>query len=144
MKEMRTVAVGITEDFMRTAQEELEKTKAYTTMFPNYIVHENEWWWGKTLTLVHKEGLATVELQIDENYPSVAFIKGLSVFGLNRHQGLGKEMMAICEQLAEKEGKRFMQLSVTRMASWLPGWYKRLGYTIIQKDEHEYTMWKEI
>lgn len=33
----------------------------------NYIHHVNTWWWGKTITLVSKDGYSTVELQFDDN-----------------------------------------------------------------------------
>ena len=113
-------------------------------MYCNYIQHKNDWWWGKTTTLIHKDGIATVELQFDNNYPTVAFIKGLSVFDLYRKKGYGKQMLRLCEDIAKKEGKLFLQLSVDKDCEWLVNWYKREYFDIIYVDEHEYTMWKKL
>ena len=110
----------------------------------NYIHHVNTWWWGKTITLVSKDGYSTVELQFDDNYPSIAFIKGLSVFSTHRKEGYGTEIMGCCEAVAKKEGYTFLQLSVNKEQDWLVEWYKHLGFVIIMKDEHEFTMLKTL
>lgn len=110
----------------------------------NYIHHVNTWWWGKTITLVSKDGYSTVELQFDNNYPTIAFIKGLSVFQTRRKEGYGTEIMSCCEAVAKKEGYTFLQLSVNKEQDWLVEWYERLGFTIIQIDEHEYIMLKAL
>ena len=110
----------------------------------NYIYHVNTWWWGKTITLVSKDGYSTVELQLDDNYPSTAFIKGLSVFSTRRKEGYGTEIMGCCEAVAKKEGYTFLQLSVDKEQDWLVEWYKHLGFVIIMKDEHEFTMLKAL
>ena len=110
----------------------------------NYIHHVNTWWWGKTITLVSKDGYSTVELQFDDNYPTIAFIKGLSVFQTRRKEGYGTEIMGCCEAIAKKEGYTFLQLSVNKEQDWLVEWYKHLGFVIIMKDEHEFTMLKTI
>ncbi len=112
--------------------------------FIDYIQHINTWWWGKTITLVHKDGIATVEVQIDDNYPATAFIKGLSVFTLQRKKGYGTEMLQLCEDVAKKEGKLFLRLSANIQEEWLVNWYKSLGYVIYCSDEYEYTMIKVI
>ena len=110
----------------------------------NYIHHVNTWWWGKTITLVSKDGYSTVELQFDYNYPSIVFIKGLSVFQTRRKEGYGTEIMGCCEAVAKKEGYTFLQLSVNKEQDWLVEWYKHLGFVIIMKDEHEFTMLKTL
>lgn len=110
----------------------------------NYIHHVNTWWWGKTITLVSKDGYSTVELQFDNNYPSIAFIKGLSVFTSRRNEGYGTELMGCCEAIAKKEGMTFLQLSANKEQDWLVEWYKRLGFVVIMKDENEFTMLKKI
>ena len=57
-------------------------------MKENYIQHNNRWWWGKSITLIHKEGWASVEIQCDNDSPNVAFIKNLIVFEYKRKKGL--------------------------------------------------------
>jgi hypothetical protein len=59
----------------------------------NYLCHTNEWYWGVSVDIVHKQGLGIVCVKLDNDYPQTAFICDLSVFVLNRKQGLGRELM---------------------------------------------------
>ena len=108
----------------------------------NYMQHVNVWWWGKTVTLLHRQGIATVEVQLDNDYPNTAHIKGLSVFEYKRRNGVGTELLSIAEQIAKRYGKKYVELSADKTKEWLVGWYQKNGYTIIHIDEHEYTMMK--
>lgn len=110
----------------------------------NYIYHRNKWWWGETLTLVARDGLSTVEIQYDDNYPTIAFIKGLSVYQSARQEGIGTELLKLCEEIAKNEGYLFTQLTANKEQEWLVKWYKSSGYQIIMKDEHEFTMLKQL
>lgn len=110
----------------------------------NYIHHVNTWWWGKTITLVSKDGYSTVEIQFDKNLPNTAFIKGLMTFTTRQKEGYGTEMMKLCEYIAKKEKMKFLQLSANKEQDWLVEWYKRLGFETLQIDEHEFTMLKQI
>ena len=96
----------------------------------NYYQHVNLWWWGKTNTLVYRE--------------AIVFVKGVSVLSQNRRMGIGTEMLLLCEEIARIEGKQFLQLNADKENNWLVNWYKKLGYIIIAKDEHEFTMLKSI
>lgn len=113
-------------------------------MKENYIQHNNRWWWGKTITLIHKGGWASIEIQFDNNYPSVAFIKGLIVFEYKRKKRIGTDLLLLSEEIAKSYGKRFTQLSADINKEWLVKWYERNGYIISYKDEHEYTMIKDL
>ena len=106
------------------------------------VEHFNKWWWGNTFTLIAGEGLGIVEVQLDDNYPSIAFVKGLSVLESERQKGLGKELLDQCVILALREQKQFLQLSVNKENNWLVRWYKRLGFITFMTDEHELTMLK--
>lgn len=110
----------------------------------NYIFHWNEWWWGRTVTLVSKGGYASVELQFDNSLPNMAVIKGLMVFTTRQRKGYGTEMLNICHEIARSEHITFLQLSANKEQQWLVDWYERFGFTIIAKDEHEVTMIKQI
>ena len=110
----------------------------------NYIHHINTWWWGKTITIVSRDGYLIVEIQFDNNYPSIAFIKGLSVFPTCRKKRYGTELIGYCEDIAKKEGMSFLQLSANKEQDWLVEWSKRLGFVVIMKDENEFTMLKKI
>ena len=43
------------------------------------VVHENEWPWGKTVTLIYAVGEGTVDMSFEKNNPGVCYISGLSV-----------------------------------------------------------------
>ena len=106
------------------------------------VEHYNTWWWGCTITIIIGEGFGTVDVQFDDNFPSVAFIKGLSVIESERKKGLGKELIDQCVILALRENKQFLQLSFIKENDWLVRWYKRLGFITYMTDEHELTMLK--
>lgn len=110
----------------------------------NYIHYKNTWYWGYTITLVRKDGYATVELQFDDSLPNQAVIKGLMVFTTMQRKGIGTELINICHMIARENGCSFLQLSVTRDKEWLVEWYERFGFTIIAQDSHEFTMIKAI
>lgn len=118
--------------------------KEYCPGISNYRQYVNTWWWGKTITLVSTDGYSTVELQFDNSLPNIAVIKGLMVFTTRQRKGYGTEMMNLCEYIAKKEEMKFLQLSVNKEHVLLVNWYERLGFTIIQIDEHEYTMLKAL
>lgn len=107
------------------------------------VIHKNQWYWGSTLTIVKNDGMASVELQLDNKYPTIAFVKGLIVHDTCRKQGIGNAMLDACIIEAFKCEKSFLQLNVKK-DSWVVGWYKRRGFIIIYEDDDEYTMWKPI
>lgn len=110
----------------------------------NCIVHRNKWWWGETITLVVKNGCAVVEIQLDDNYPTIAFVKGLIVQEDKRREGIGTKLLRVCERVAKEEGYLFIQLTANKEQDWLVKWYESLGYRIIMKDEHEFSMLKQL
>lgn len=118
--------------------------KLYIKGQNNYIYHINTWWWGKTVTLVSKDGYSTVEIQFDNSLPNIAVIKGLMVFTTRQKEGYGTEMLNLCHEVARKEKAQFLQLSVNKEQDWLVDWYRRFGFVIIQIDEHEFLMLKQI
>ena len=107
-----------------------------------FLFHENEWFWGRTTTIISRDGVATVELQYDDKYPSTAFVKGLIVLKTFRRQGYASDLMRLCDEAARNEGRRFLQLNANKEQRWLVQWYESLGYTIIYTDENEHTMLK--
>lgn len=108
----------------------------------DYAEHINKWWWGYTFTIILDGGKGIIEVQLDDNCPSTAFIKGLSVIEEERHKGIGKELMEFGELTALREKMRFLQLTVNKDQDWLVKWYQKLGFVIILSDEHEFTMLK--
>lgn len=107
------------------------------------IIHKNQWYWGSTLTIIKNDGMASVQLQLDNKYPTVAFVKGLIVHDTCRKKGIGSAMLDACIKETLKCGKLFLQLNAKK-DSWIVGWYERKGFTIIYEDDDEYTMWKQL
>lgn len=107
-----------------------------------WLLHRNIWWWGQSLTVVHKEGIATIDVCLDNSCPKTAYAKNLSVFSDNRRKGLGTELLALAEDLAKRHGRMFIELSADKNNEWLVAWYEKAGYVITQVEEHEYRMTK--
>ena len=110
----------------------------------NYIQHKCEWWWGSTITVIHKEGIRTIDVQFANDAPNVAYICGLSVFTPKQRNGLGKELLLMAEDIARKHWKKFARLIVDKDKEWLVRWYERCGYMIFYTDERGHTMYKQL
>ncbi len=108
------------------------------------IYHNNQWYWGEESTIVSIDGTSIVSVQFDNNYPTVAFIKGLSVHNSCRQNGIGTALLKLCDSVALEKGMKFIQLNVDKKQDWLVELYKKNGYSIIYEDEHEFTMWKQL
>lgn len=110
----------------------------------NYVYITNKWYWGTSVDIVHKNGIGIVCVKLDDDYPSTAFICDLSVFKLNRKQGIGRELMKSALSVARKHGKSYAELYVDKEKDWLVAWYSSLGFEIVKIDAHEYTMLKHL
>ena len=115
-----------------------------TTTFNNYLCHTNTWYWGTSIKIVHKKGIGIICVKLDDDYPSTAFICDLSVFELNRKQGIGRELMKSALAVARKHGKSYAELYVDKEKDWLVAWYSSFGFEIVRIDAHEYTMLKHL
>ena len=105
-------------------------------------VHENDWWWGTTVTLVAYKGLALVEMKFDQETPNIVLIEGLSVLEAYRRAGLARQMLEKCHEIAREREMKFSTLWVEKNNVWLTHWYERMGYIKIREDEHLYQMLK--
>jgi GNAT superfamily N-acetyltransferase len=108
------------------------------------IYHDNEWFWGEDTTIVSIDGISMVSIQFDNSYPTVAFVRSLCVHSSRRKEGIGTTLLKLCDEVALKKGKKFLQLNVNKKQNWLIDFYKKNGYTTIYEDEHEFTMWKQL
>ncbi len=109
-------------------------------------IHEfvEDWWWGKSVTLVVENSTATVEIQYESTSPAFAFIRGLVVSPEKRRKGIGTKLLNICIQKAHSEGKHFVQLSANKSQEWLVKWYQSQGFIISGVEDKEYVMIKVI
>lgn len=108
----------------------------------DFILHDNNWWWGKSIDIVHPEGLGIVCVKFDDECPITAYISDLSVVESHRHLGIGGELLNYAINLAKKHNKSYARLNVDKDSLSLVAWYKSKGFEIIQIDEHEYQMVK--
>ena len=91
-----------------------------------------------------EDGVGCVEMQFDNKMPNVAYVRGLMVAERERRKGYGTELLNICHGYARDHRKQFMQLSVEIENKWLVEWYKRFGFVILNEEDHEYLMIKNL
>jgi len=113
-----------------------------TTTFNNYLCHTNTWYWGTSIEIVHKNGIGIIGVKLDDDYPSTAFICDLSVFELNRKQGIGRELMQNAFAVAKIHARSYAEIQVDKTKDWLVAWYQTLGFEITVVGKDEYTMFK--
>jgi ribosomal protein S18 acetylase RimI-like enzyme len=77
----------------------------------NYLCHTNEWYWGKTVDIIHKQGIGIICVKLEDDYPVTAYICDLSVFVLNRRKGIGTELML--KMLAKLEAFGYARTSLS-------------------------------
>ena len=110
----------------------------------DFKIHENTWWWGKCISIIESCGNACVDIKFEENSHYCAYIEGLIVGTNVRRQGIGTELIVLCERLAYERGCSYIELLANKEQKWLVDWYKRLGFQVIYVYEHEYRMLKKI
>ena len=104
----------------------------------NVIRHYNEWWWGRTYTLITADGMAMVELAIDvrDGRGDYGTIQSLMVHESRRRQGIADALIIKCEELAQELGLEQTVLNALKN-SWRIEWYRRLGYEIYDDTAEE-------
>jgi N-acetylglutamate synthase-like GNAT family acetyltransferase len=102
------------------------------------ITHENEWWWGKSYTLITNDGLATIELCVENNEERNYYgtIQSLMVHPSVRRKGLGNVMLKFAEEKAKELGLQQVVV-VARKGTFLIPWYQRCGYEIYDDNVKE-------
>lgn len=113
--------------------------------YSDVYCHTSFWWWGKSVDIVRKDGLAIVCVKFDEkSFPMAGYICNLSVLEIERKQGIGKEMMQYALGVCRKYNMAFARLHVDAKNIWLREWYERLGFKELSRDENELEMVKEL
>lgn len=113
--------------------------------YNNVICHTKTWWWGISVDIVRKDGLAIVCVKFDKkSSPTTGYICDLSVFVTERNQGIGSEMMQHALAICKKYNITFARLCVDAKNIWLREWYERLGFKELSRDENEIEMIKEL
>ena len=103
-----------------------------------FIVHRNEWIWGKTWVIVAEGGAGLIKISQDEDDGVV--LSGLSVLPDHRRKGIGTSLVREAERIIKEEiGEgEDITLFVESKNKELVGWYERLGYSVYDYDK-DYT-----
>ena len=99
------------------------------------VIHKNTWCWGKTHTIVIRNGHGFVNVSIENDNPQIALIHGVSVTEDYRKLGTGRTLMMEAEAEAAEMGASRVCLA-TEPGSWMESWYRRLGYEFNSYDEN--------
>jgi ribosomal protein S18 acetylase RimI-like enzyme len=94
-----------------------------------YVVHRNEWIWGKTWMIITEDKAGIIKISQDEEDGVV--LSGLSVLPEFRHKGIGTELVKEAERIVRDEiEEEEICLCVESWNKDLIGWYERLGYQV--------------
>lgn len=106
-----------------------------------FVYHYDKWWWGKSVHVVSHNGHGICEVQFDDDFPEIAFVRGLSVTEEYRGKGVATSLLQECERLARNNGRNIIKLDAER-DGWCCGWYKRLGFIVLKTRKRIYEMQK--
>jgi ribosomal protein S18 acetylase RimI-like enzyme len=103
-----------------------------------FIVHRNEWIWGRTWVIVAEEGVGLIKISQDPEDGVV--LSGLSVLPDHRRKGIGTSLVREAERIVKEEiGEgEDITLSVESRNKDLIGWYTKLGFSVYDYDK-DYT-----
>lgn len=103
-----------------------------------FIVHRNEWIWGRTWVIVCEDGSGIIKISQDEDDGVV--LSGLSVLPDHRRKGIGTSLVREAERIVKKEIGEGEDITMS-VESWnkeLIGWYMKLGFCVYDYDS-DYT-----
>lgn len=109
----------------------------------NFIVHSNDWPWGKSMMVISSRAEACVQLSFEDSNPGVCFLSGLSVLPEQRRRGFATEIIGVCEQICEQMGVFRIDLNSV-LTDYVQEFYKRLGYLPIKEENGLMMMYKII
>lgn len=104
----------------------------------HFIVHRNEWIWGRTWIIVCENGVGLIKISQDPDDGVV--LSGLSVLPDHRGKGIGASLVREAERIVREEiGEgEDITLSVESRNKELIGWYTKLGFCVYDYDS-DYT-----
>ena len=99
-----------------------------------FIVHRNEWIWGRTWVIVAEGGAGLIKISQDEDDGVV--LSGLSVLPDHRGKGIGTSLVREAERIVKEEigAGEDITLSVESWNKELIGWYTKLGFCVYDYD----------
>ena len=101
-----------------------------------FIVHRNEWIWGRTWVIVAEGGAGLIKISQDEDDGVV--LSGLSVLLDHRGKGIGTSLVREAERIVKEEigAGEDITLSVESWNKELIGWYVWLGFSVYDYDSN--------
>ena len=112
------------------------QAKEKTKQKMKYVVHRNEWIWGRTWVIIAEDGAGIVKVSEDEDD---VVLSGLSVLPDHRGKGIGTSLIREAERIVREEiGDADICLSVESQNKDLIEWYERLGYYSDVDQESDY------
>ena len=101
-----------------------------------FIVHRNEWIWGRTWIIVCDDGSGIIKISQDPEEGVV--LSGLSVLPDHRGKGIGTSLVREAERIVKEEigANEDITLSVESKNKELIGWYSWLGYSAYDYDSN--------
>lgn len=93
----------------------------------NYVIYENDWWWGHSTTFVADDGKSMIELSVAEDTPDFGWLRCLMVHDSVQRKGRASEIMKFAEDEARLRDISCLGLAVNK-SEWKKDWYLRLGF----------------
>lgn len=95
-------------------------------------IHDNWPVWGHSIIAILGGGKAFGVVSITNAQPDIAVIEGLSVLPEYQRQGLGDEILGVCEEQARQHGVSTLRI-FSEVGSFTRAWYIRRGYNEVGK-----------
>lgn len=105
-------------------------------MRKRFVYLNSNWWWGKNVTIITSDAMATVEVGANNETPDYGYVSGLLVHESQRRKGVGRELMQEVERQARAMGMKHLYLGA-RKTSFVVGWYMRMGYRVCEECTEE-------
>ena len=107
------------------------------------FVHRNKWPWGETVSIVHADGAAMVDMSFENENPGVCYLSGLSVIPEMRRRGLAADLMEECLLECFKRGIFRIDLCSVQIP-FVMDFYHGLGFKDIKENDGLMRMYKII
>lgn len=99
------------------------------------IIHKNEWYWGRKVTVVIDGGRGLCHVSVEDDDRSVAYLTDVIVHPEVRRNGLGNRLLELAKQRARimDADKLFLWVYPN---TWMQDWYVRHGFKLSHVDDN--------
>ena len=92
-----------------------------------FIVHRNEWIWGRTWVIVCEDGSGIIKISEDEDG---VVLSGLSVLPDHRGKGIGTKILESIKEIAKTKGCTDLYLTVNQENENAIKVYEKFGFKV--------------